>query len=212
MYAFEHAGQGWIKVGMTNVPSRGYCYQRIQNYATMRNLPLDGWKLLDVIKTSEPLALERKMHAKLRQYRVQLDDGDSELFRCDVARYRDALGSLAQYIEAKQPYTTARALARTRALRKQAARNNRNRQNLLAKRKEAEAAEQRRKVEREREDDLRRKQSQRAALLERIAGAKADIAKPRFFNFGRKSREDYLAGLLRELAELEPKIAELARS
>jgi hypothetical protein len=214
MYAFEHKEMGWIKVGMTNKPDETYCRTRIHHYCRVRSLPENGWELRGIVKTAAPAKLEDRMHRKLRQYRVTQEDGETELFKCDVSVYQAALASLDEFIVSNKPRTTAEAVAHVEALRARTTQENAARHQQVLK------AEENRK---KREQRKRREAEQRAAANEQyrqqraaekkateisrltveLAQLQAKESQPRGFDFGGKARRQRIAAIQDQLKVLE---------
>jgi hypothetical protein len=214
MYAFEHKENGWIKIGMTNKPDETYCWTRIHHYCKTRSLPENGWALVGVVKTSKPNTLEGRMHLGLSRYRVTQDDGETELFKCDVLIYEAALASLNEFIVGNQPRTNAEALAHVEQLREKTTRENEERREQLLK------TERNRKKYNQR---LRREAGQRAIIeklyreqrevekntleISRLGEERARLQieeqKPKWLDFGGKARQQRIANIEDRLRELE---------
>jgi hypothetical protein len=218
MYAFEHKVMGWIKVGVTNKPDDTYCWTRIRNYCEVRSLPQDGWRLLGVVKSAVPAKLEDRMHRKLRQYRVIQEDGETELFKCDVAAYETALAALSEFIIKNKPRTTAEALAHVAQLSEQKAKEDAARhQQVLrtaAAREKAAAARKRRderavleskqraaanelaRVQRAAED----REREISRLNEELAALLLKENAPKWFDWGGKARRQRIEQIKNQLA------------
>ena len=210
VYAFEHKGQGWIKVGFTN-KDEAYCWNRIRDYAETRGLPPDGWAFLKLVASTRARELEARLHRELRRYRIRQDDGDTELFRCDVATYTAALISLSEFVTATEPRAKAEAWAYVEQMRRDARQKDELRAQQIAeqdkrdhqrRQRRAREARQNREVQEARE--AQRRAEQKAQEIDRLekelARLQTEDSKPRFFNFGGKARGQRIAVVEAQLA------------
>ena len=214
MYAFEHKENGWIKIGMTNRPDETYCWTRIHHYCKIRSLPENGWTIIGVVKSSKPNELERRMHRRLRQYRVTQADGETELFKCGVLIYEAALESLNEFIVGNKPRTNAEALAYVAQLREKTTQDNEaRRQQLLKAEKNRKKHDQRRKRELEHraiteklyreKREAEKKALEISRLDEELSRLQIEEHKPKWFDFGGKGRRQKIANVEDRLKELE---------
>jgi T5orf172 domain len=214
MYAFEHRGNGWIKIGMTNRPDETYCWTRIHHYCKTRSLPENGWAIIGVVKSSKPNELENRMHRRLRQYRVTQDDGETELFKCGVLIFEAALVSLNEFIVGNKPRTIVEALAYVAQFREKTTQDNEvRRQQLLKAEKNRKNSDQRRQRELEQravteklyreEREAENKALEISRLDEELARLQLEEHKPKWFDFGGKARRRKIANAEDRLKELE---------
>jgi hypothetical protein len=212
VYAFEHKGQGWIKVGFTN-RDEAYCWNRIRNYAEARGLPADGWTFLKLVASTRARELEARLHRKLSRYRIRQDDSETELFHCDVASYTAALASLSEFVTTTKPRARAEAWAYVEQMRREAQQKDELRTHEIAEedkrdyqryQRRTREARQRREVHEayEAKRDAERKAQEIDRVEKELTHLQAEDNKPRFFNFGGKARRQRIAVLQAQLAAL----------